>query len=74
MNQYTHEQLIELFDLIRNNGIYPSMIVNSFMLDETNLVINDIHICADGEDIYKNIDASIRREKKSVGNKLWKKE
>jgi hypothetical protein len=55
MNQYTEDQIIELFDIVRYNGIYPSYVVSTFMSDETNFATNTIIICKDSASIYKNM-------------------
>jgi len=55
MNQYTPDQLRELFDIIKNIGAYPSSAVKAFMSDETNLAINSIVLCKDSASVYKNL-------------------
>jgi len=55
MIQYTPSQIFELFDLVRNNGIYPSYIVNTFMSDDTNFATNKIVICKCSDAVYKNM-------------------
>jgi isocitrate lyase len=55
MNQYTEDQIIELFDIVRYNGIYPSYVASAFMSDETNLATNTIILCRDSASLYKNM-------------------